>query len=92
MAELAPGEKSYDKQLRPPPGFHTVTAVFKFSGFPNFRVFHEVLKTLGIELTLFVRDEKYVKKAYKARFRWLTDEEVKRILAYRAVKRKFPKR
>jgi hypothetical protein len=92
MAELAPGEKSYDKHLRPPPGFHTVTAVRKFSGLRTFKALHDVLAKLGIELMPFVRDEKYVKKTYKARFRWLTDEEAKRVLAYCATRRKFPKR
>lgn len=38
------------------------------------------LKALGIVLGPFVRDEKYVKKVYKSRKRWLTEEEARRII------------
>jgi hypothetical protein len=91
MAELAPGERSYNKQLRPPPGFHTVSAVRIFCGMTSQKdkkKFDASLAELGVELSPFVRSESYTHKVYKSRYRWLTDEEAKRIIAYWAVRRR----
>ena len=81
MAELGPDEESWMKMLRPGPGYFTWSAVLKRLGCPS-RKMHAYCKALGIEITPFVREEPYLRKVYRHGYRWLTDDEVKRLIAY----------
>jgi hypothetical protein len=67
--------------LKPPDGYYTVEGLRKFLGFGHTREVHAIIRYLGIELGPFVRDEWYIKKVYKRRYRWLNSEEAKRIVA-----------
>jgi hypothetical protein len=78
MAELAPGEKSWEKMLKPGDGHYTWTAIQRHLKIPPRRLYG-LCKSLGIEVGPFVRDEPNVKKVYKAKKRWLTEDEVRRI-------------
>ena len=69
------------KMLKPGPGYFTLSAVRDRLGCRS-RQLHAYCKDLGIELTPFVRNEPYVRKTYRAKYRWLTDDEVKRLIAY----------
>lgn len=85
MAELSPGERSYDKVLKPPSGQYTVTSLAVF-----LRISTECVRrhcaALGIEVGRFVRSEPTVQKTYKAKYRWLTAEEAEQIIArHRAI-------
>jgi hypothetical protein len=67
--------------LKPPDGCYTINGLRIFLGFGSTKRVHEIIKYLGIELGPFVRDEWYFKKTYKAKYRWITQDEAKRIIA-----------
>lgn len=81
MAELTPVEHRNSKRLRATNGHFTLTAVTRYLGVRTERM-HWYLKKLGIELEKFHRKEWFYDKIYKRQYRWLTDEEVKRIIEY----------
>lgn len=81
--ELGPDEVFWQKRLKAPPGCVTVTALSeRLFNSNNPRRVLAYCKELGIELGPIVRNEPYFTKprVYKNRYRWLTQEEVKRIM------------
>lgn len=79
MAELAPGEKSWEKMIKPADGQYLWTALRDHLGVTA-KQLKGLCKSLDIEVGPFVRDEPNVKKVYKARKRFLTEGEVRKIL------------
>lgn len=65
--------------LKPADGHYTVTAVTRHLGVTAKR-FQGLCKSLGIEVGPFIRDEPCVKKVYRYKKRWLSEEEAKRII------------
>jgi hypothetical protein len=80
MGELREGETCRDHKLKPPPGFYTLASVRDKLGISGAEI-NVHLKALRIVVGPFVRDEPNVKKVYKNQRRWLTTEEVERIVA-----------
>ena len=80
MGELRDGEKSWDHMLKPGVGFYTLYAVRRFlkiSGTTARRYCGE----LDIDLAPFVRND-VRKKTYKAKLRWLTQDEARRLIEH----------
>lgn len=80
MAELKDGEKSWQKMIKPKNGEYTLQSLRYFLGIAESSTLHAHCKALGIELTPYVRKDKYVSKVYKGRYRFLTEEEAGRII------------
>ena len=79
MAELAPGEKSWMKMLKPGAGHCTFTALVKHLRITPSEL-HAHLRALDIHLTKFVREEESVRKTYRGKWRWLTEAEAARVI------------
>lgn len=79
--ELGPDEEFWMKRLKPPPGCVTLYALSRHLK-KNTRTVRGYCKELGIELGPIVRNEPYFTKprVYKNRYRWLTQDEIKRIM------------
>lgn len=69
------------KRLKPPPGHVSCRALSVYLKRNVYKIL-AYCKELGIELGPMVRDEWYFTKprVYKKRYRWLTPEEIKRIM------------
>lgn len=80
MAELAPGEKSWEKMIKPADGQFLWTALYKHLKITP-RQLTGLCKSLGIEVGPFVRDEPSVKKIYRAKKRFLTEIEARKIIS-----------
>lgn len=84
MAELKPGEKSYDKTFEPirKAGFCTYWGMMRFLKIPHGSHSHldAHMKALGIVLEPFRRDDGFVTKQYKKHRRPFTEDEAKRII------------
>lgn len=81
MGELKDGERSWDHVLKPGVGFYTFKAIREYLRIHN-RKMHRYCQDLGIELPQFVREEKNVRKTYKKGFRWLTQDEARRLIEH----------
>jgi hypothetical protein len=79
MAELREGERPQDHMKRPPAGFYTCASVCERLGINSYEL-HRHLKALKIVVGPFIRDEPLVYKVYKRQKRWLTEEEVRRVV------------
>ena len=69
------------KRLPAPPGCVTITALSQRLKVSRQKI-RDYCKQLGIELGPIVRTEPYFTKpkVYKNRYRWLTQDEIKRIM------------
>lgn len=79
--ELGPDEVFWQKRLKPPPGCVTMSALANHLKISE-RKLRAYCIELGIELDPLVRNEPYFRKprVYKNRYRWITQEEIKRIM------------
>jgi len=80
MAELADGEKSWEKTLKARTGFYTLRSIWHFLGVSGAEEMKAHLKACGIVLGPFIRDEPYKYKVYKRQFRHLTEAEARKLI------------
>jgi hypothetical protein len=80
VAELQPGEKSWQHAIKPIAGHYTLSSIREYLKCPGSRMLAHC-KALGIELTPYLRVEAYLQRAYKTKYRHLTAKEAADIIA-----------